>query len=58
LYYQGIFSFSRFICFHRISSIFTGEAKIMAVYHQYYGMKKALLSTIKAIETDGRAGVI
>jgi len=30
----------------------------MAVYHQYYGMKKALLSTIKAIETDGRAGVI
>lgn len=33
------------------------DIKIMAQYHQYYAVKKAVASTLKAVETDGRAGV-
>lgn len=33
------------------------DRKIMAAYHQYYAVKKAVTSTLRAIETDGRAGV-
>ncbi|RYL93417.1 type I restriction endonuclease subunit R [Sporolactobacillus sp. THM7-4] len=54
----GLFNKGRLLDVIRNFTLFTGEAKIMAAYHQYYGMKKALLSTIKAIGTDGRAGVI
>ncbi|MGG3677449.1 MULTISPECIES: type I restriction endonuclease subunit R [Heyndrickxia] len=54
----GLFDKARLLDVIRNFTLFTGEAKIMAAYHQYYGMKKALLSTIKAIGTDGRAGVI
>ena len=33
------------------------DIKIMAQYHQYYAVKKAVLSTVEATKTDGRAGV-
>ncbi|PAF48200.1 deoxyribonuclease HsdR [Helicobacter sp. 12S02634-8] len=33
------------------------DIKILAAYHQYYAVKKAIESTQKAIETDGKAGV-
>ncbi|NMA94988.1 MAG: HsdR family type I site-specific deoxyribonuclease, partial [Clostridiales bacterium] len=33
------------------------DTKIMAQYHQYYAVRKAVSSTLKAIETDGRGGV-
>ena len=33
------------------------DIKILAQYHQYYAVKKAVASTLRAIETDGRAGV-
>lgn len=33
------------------------DIKILAAYHQYYAVKKAIESTGKAIETDGKAGV-
>lgn len=33
------------------------DIKIMAQYHQYYAVKKAVTSTLKAVKTDGRAGV-
>lgn len=33
------------------------DIKIMAQYHQYYAVKKAVASTVKATESDGRAGV-
>ncbi|MCR2820042.1 type I restriction endonuclease subunit R [Lederbergia panacisoli] len=39
-------------------TLYSNEAKIMAAYHQYYGMKKAIASTIQAVHGDGRAGVI
>ncbi len=33
------------------------DTKIIAQYHQYYAVKKAVDSTLKAVDTDGRAGV-
>lgn len=33
------------------------DIKILAQYHQYYAVKKAVDSTVQATETDGRAGV-
>ena len=54
----GLFNRERMLDVIRNYTVFTNEAKIMAAYHQYYGMKKALDSTIRAVATDGRAGVI
>ncbi len=33
------------------------DIKIMAQYHQYYAVRKAVNSTLKATKTDGRGGV-
>lgn len=61
--FQGMFSKSRFldilhnfICF---SKDITGDAKILAAYHQYFAVKKAIESTVKASADggDGRGGV-
>ena len=54
----GLFNQGRMLDLVRNFTVFTNEAKILAAYHQYYGMKKALDSTIRAVATDGRAGVI
>jgi type I restriction enzyme, R subunit len=54
----GLFDKERMLDAIKNFILFTNEAKIMAAYHQYYGMNKAITSTIKAVETDGRAGVI
>lgn len=54
----GLFDKERMLDVIRNFTLFTNEAKIMAAYHQYYGMKKAIKSTIRAVDTDGRAGVI
>ena len=43
-----------FICFSRDNG---KDAKILAGYHQYFAVKKAIVSTVKATETDGRGGV-
>ena len=61
--FRGMFDKERFldllhnfICFSKDSS---GDAKILAAYHQYFAVKKAIESTIRASsETgDGRGGV-
>ena len=54
----GLFNQERMLDVIKNFTLFTNEAKIMAAYHQYYGMSKAITSTIKATQTDGRAGVI
>ena len=54
----GLFDKERFLDVIKNFTLFTNEAKIKAAYHQYYGMKKAIASTTRAINTDGRAGVI
>lgn len=54
----GLFDKERLLDVIRNFTIFTNDAKIKAAYHQYYGMKKSIGSTVQAVDTDGRAGVI
>lgn len=60
-FFEGIFQKERlldiiknFICF---SDDGTKEFKILAGYHQYFAVKKAIESTKKATVTDGKGGV-
>ena len=60
-FFEGIFEKERFldiiknfICF---SSDGIKKAKILAGYHQYFAVKKAVISTKHATETDGKGGV-
>ncbi|SER98785.1 type I restriction endonuclease subunit R [Lachnobacterium bovis] len=60
-FFEGIFEKERFldiiknfICF---SSDGIKRAKILAGYHQYFAVNKAVLSTKHATETDGKGGV-
>ncbi|WP_027438437.1 type I restriction endonuclease subunit R [Lachnospira multipara] len=60
-FFEGIFEKERFldiiknfICF---SSNGIKKAKILAGYHQYFAVKKAVISTKHATETDGKGGV-
>lgn len=60
-FFEGIFKTSRFldilknfICF----SVGGNERfKILAGYHQYFAVHKAIVSTQKAVKTDGKGGV-
>ncbi|MED4015527.1 type I restriction endonuclease subunit R [Sutcliffiella cohnii] len=54
----GLFEKRRMLDVIKNFILFSNEAKIMAAYHQYYGMSKAIDSTVRATQTDGRAGVI
>lgn len=60
-FFNGIFEKSRlldilknFICFSNENK---GAAKILAGYHQYFAVKKAIASTKHATQTDGKGGV-
>lgn len=60
-FFEGIFEKKRlldilknFICF---SCDGVDRKKILAGYHQYFAVKKAIDSTKHAVETDGKAGV-
>lgn len=60
-FFMGIFAKGRlldilknFICFSNENK---GLVKIMAAYHQYFAVKKAITSTKHATETDGKGGV-
>ena len=60
-FFEGIFQKERlldiiknFICF---SSDGIERKKILAGYHQYFAVKKAIESTKRATETDGKGGV-
>lgn len=60
-FFKGIFQKERlldilknFICF---SNETKSTAKILAGYHQYFAVRKAVESTRKATETDGKGGV-
>jgi type I restriction enzyme R subunit len=59
--FEGIFDKVRFldilrnfICFSKDAD---GDRKIMAAYHQYYAVRKAVDTTAKAAKTDGKGGV-
>ena len=60
-FFEGIFMKERFIdiiknfiCFSKEES---GAAKILAAYHQYFAVKKAVERTKKATQGDGKIGV-
>lgn len=60
-FFEGIFIKERFIdiiknfiCFSKEES---GTAKILAAYHQYFAVKKAVERTKKATQGDGKIGV-
>ena len=54
----GMFDKNRLLDIIKNFILFTNKGKIMAQYHQYYGMKKAINSVVHAVENDGRAGVV
>lgn len=60
-FFEGIFAKERlldiiknFVCF---SNAGTSKSKILAGYHQYFAVRKAVESTKKATVTDGKGGV-
>lgn len=54
----GMFDKERLLNIIKKFILFTDKGKIMAAYHQYFGMNKAIEAVKKAVNTDGRAGVI
>ena len=54
---EGMFEKNRFLDILKNFICFSGEAKILAAYHQYFAVRKAINSTSSATETDGRGGV-
>ncbi len=60
-FFKGIFQKERFLDILKNFICFSNEtkstAKILAGYHQYFAVRKAVESTRKATETDGKGGV-
>ncbi len=59
---RGMFPPERLLDLVRNFTVFTGDGTDMvrktAKYHQYWAVNKAVLSTVEAVEGDGRAGVV
>jgi type I restriction enzyme R subunit len=63
IFFEGIFEKTRlldiiknFICFSN-GGTSASTTKILTAYHQYFAVKKAVVSTAKATTSDGRGGV-
>ena len=60
-FFEGIFQRERFLDILKNFICFSNEGlqknKILAGYHQYFAVKKAIDSTKRAAETDGKGGV-
>lgn len=60
-FFEGMFEKNRFMDILKNFILFSKEGrdsfKILGAYHQYFAVNKAVYSTLKAIKTDGRAGV-
>ena len=60
-FFEGIFERNRFMDIIKNFTLYSKNAKenikILGAYHQYFAVNKAVTSTLKAIETDGKAGV-
>lgn len=54
---EGIFEKNRFLDILKNFICFSEDAKILAAYHQYFAVRKAIESTLKASKGDGRGGV-
>jgi len=53
----GIFVKERLLDIIKNFICFSGDDKILGAYHQYFAVKKAIDSTLKAMDSDGRGGV-
>ncbi|MDO5861089.1 type I restriction endonuclease subunit R, partial [Methanobrevibacter sp.] len=60
-FFNGIFDKTRFLDILKYFTVYSKDAKksikILGAYHQYFAVNKAVKSTLKAIGSDGRAGV-
>lgn len=60
-FFEGMFQKERLLDICKNFICFSNEGlknfKILAAYHQYFAVKKAVTSTEKAIRTDGKGGV-
>lgn len=60
-FFEGIFEKERLLDITKNFICFSNEGiktfKILAGYHQYFAVKKAIVSTQSATQTDGKAGV-
>jgi len=54
---EGIFDKARLLDIIKNFICFSGDAKILGGYHQYFAVRKAVASTAKATVTDGKGGV-
>ena len=54
---EGMFDRMRLLDIIKNFICFSGDAKILGAYHQYFAVKKAVASTVNATATDGRSGV-
>lgn len=59
---KGMFAPDRLLDLVRNFVVYTGDGANMvkktAKYHQYWAVNKAVISTVEAVEGDGRAGVV
>jgi type I restriction enzyme R subunit len=54
---EGMFDKARFLDIIKNFICFSDDAKILAAYHQYFAVRKAIESSKNATETDGKGGV-
>lgn len=54
----GMFRKDRLLSIIRNFILYSDDAKILSQYHQYFGVKKAILSTVTKGSKTGKAGII
>jgi len=54
---EGMFDKARLLDIIKNFICFSGDVKILGGYHQYFAVRKAIASTVKATVADGRGGV-
>ncbi|MDR2152539.1 MAG: type I restriction endonuclease subunit R [Helicobacteraceae bacterium] len=56
-FFEGLFDKTRLLDIVKNFICFSDGAKIVAAYHQYFAVRKAVASTVEAVKTDGKGGV-
>lgn len=56
--FYGMFRKDRFLDIIQNFILFSGDNKILAAYHQYFGVKKAMASTLTTGYRTGKAGIL
>lgn len=56
--FYGMFKKDRLLDLIQNFILFSGDKKILAQYHQYFGVKKAIMSTVTTGVKTGKAGIV